>query len=169
MEMHDARFDSAEKIGAYLQEKRLSRDIGLDEVSAATGISTAVLLALENGEREKLPAEVYIRAFYKKYAAYLGIDTDEISAQYQQKKQSPKKGGNNFDFNPVVTLKGREENPFVETLRRLFLPLAIFILGIVVYLLYKNYLAPYNPLGFCRENYPSLCLLLNASPTDFFC
>lgn len=166
---HDSRFDSLETIGVDLQEKRLSRGIGLEEVSAATGISTSVLQALENGEREGLPAEVYIKAFYKKYSDYLGIDSAEIGAQYPQKVLSKKRIGRKFDFSTVITLKGREEHPLVETLRKLFLPLAILILAVLLYLVYKTYMAPYNPLGFFQGHNPSVDVPLSINPSGLFC
>ena len=120
-----ARPGCAGSIGAYMRDKRISRDIGTEEVSAATGISTTVLQALENDDRENLPAEVYIKAFYKKYAEYLGLDFAEVQAKYQQQAQSLKKTRRRFDFNTVVTLKGHGGSIFTETLRRLFLPMAM--------------------------------------------
>jgi len=125
----------------------MGRDIALEEVSESTGISTSVLEALENGDREKLPAEVYIKAFYKKYAEYLGLDPEEIHVKIQQPAQNLKKAGSRADFSTVITLKGQEENLFVAILRRLFLPITILVLGVLFYWIYKNYLAPYNPIG----------------------
>ena len=136
----------------------MGRDIALEEVSESTGITTSVLQALENGDREKLPAEVYIKAFYKKYAEYLGLDTEEIQVKIQQPAQDLKKAGSRSDFSTVITLKGQEENLFVAILRRLFLPIIILLLGVLFYWLYKNYLTPYNPLG----------SFLPSDPADFF-
>jgi cytoskeleton protein RodZ len=164
-----ARPGCAGSIGAYMRDKRISRDIGTEEVSAATGISTTVLQALENDDRENLPAEVYIKAFYKKYAEYLGLDFAEVQAKYQQQAQSLKKTRRRFDFNTVVTLKGHGGSIFTETLRRLFLPMAILLLGILLYWIYKNYLAPYNPLGFYQDHFPAFHSLLSANTSDFFC
>jgi cytoskeletal protein RodZ len=137
-------------------------------VSAATGISPAVLHALENEDREKLPAEVYIKAFYKKFAEYLDLNPEDIHPQYQQQAMGPKKGGTKVDFNTVITLKDREENLFAGILRRLFFPIAVLILGILFYWIYKNYLAPHNTLGFWRQYYPAVSSLLSQNGVDFF-
>jgi len=169
MKNKDGRVNSSDKIGAYLQERRLSRDISLEEVSESTGIATAVLQALENEDRDNLPAEVYIKAFYKKYAEYLGVDAEEILAKYLLQNQSVKKAGRRSGFNTVVTLKGQEENLFAEILRRLFLPLVILVLGALFYWIYKNYLAAYSPLGFRQEHLPSVCSLLISRSPCFFC
>ena len=61
-----------------MQERRISLNIGLEEVSEATGISPGVLKTLENDDREQFPAEVYVKAFYKKYVEFLGLDPEEI-------------------------------------------------------------------------------------------
>lgn len=168
MKNHDAQLNSSETIGAYLREKRMGRDIGLEEVSASTGISPAVLRALENEDREQLPAEVYIKAFYKKYAAYLDLDPEEIQAKYLQEAQGQKKTGRKFNSSTVITLKGQEENLFAQTFRRLLLPIAVLVSGILFYWIYKNYLAPYNPLGFYQEHLPNFYSYLLSNLPVFF-
>jgi cytoskeleton protein RodZ len=147
---------SSDTIGRYLRDLRLSRNISLEEVSELTGITTAVLQALENENREELPAEVYIKAFYKKYAQYLGVDSEEIQAKYLQKVPKMKKSGATSSFDTVITIKGQEENLFVEILRRLLLPLIIVILGLLCYWIYTNYLTSYNPFVFLQEHFPAV-------------
>jgi cytoskeleton protein RodZ len=169
MENQDAQMGTSVTIGAYLRDKRMSRDIALEEVSESTGISRAILKALENEDREQLPAEVYINAFYRKYAEYLGLNSEEIQTKYQLQAKSPKKVGRRFSSSTVMTLKGQETNLFAETLRRLFLPIIILVLGVLLYWIYKNYLAPYNPLGFYQENFSSVCSLLLSNSSDFLC
>jgi len=156
-------------IGAYLREMRTSRDMGLQEVSETTGISTRIIHALENEDREQLPAEVYIKAFYKKYAEFLGVDPEEILARYQQQTTSPKKAGRRYGLSTVITLKDRGENLFVEIMRRLFLPMAILLLGVLLYWLYKNYLAPYNPFAFIQENSSPIISFIHSHFSDFMC
>ena len=165
-EKHEVRVDSSQTIGAYLRDKRKSRDIALEEVSESTGIATAVLQALENGDREKLPAEVYIKAFYKKYAQFLGLDPADIQLQDQQLAHSSRKAGRRSGFSTVITLKRQEENLPAEILHRLFLPIVILVLGVLLYWIYKKYLAPYNLLGFSQGHLPSLCSFLPLNPSD---
>jgi cytoskeletal protein RodZ len=151
-----------------LREKRRQRALGLEEVSEATGISTNVLQALENEDRTQLPAEVYVKAFYKKYAKYLGINSAEIDTKYHQQDENLKKTGPRHHFSTVITLKGREENLFFEILRRLFLPLSILASGILVYWLYKNYLAPTDEIGFLKAHFPSVCSFVLSASADIF-
>lgn len=131
-----------------MQEKRISRNIGLEEVSEATGISTGVLKTLENDDREQFPAKVYIKAFYKKYAKYLGLDPEEILSAYQQQSQRQRKTGGRFNFSTVVTLKGKDESLFAEIVRISFVTIIVVLCGVLLYRIYINYLAPYNPIDF---------------------
>jgi hypothetical protein len=64
-------------------------------------------------------------------------------------------------------LKGQEDNLLAEILRRLFLPIIILVSGLLLYWIYKNYLAPYNPLGFYQEHFPFLCSHLLPNISDF--
>ena len=166
---HDARKDSARTIGTYLRDKRMNRDIGLEEVSAATGISSTVLRALENDDRDKLPAEVYVKAFYRKYAEYLDVDFEELQAKYQQQAQNLKKTRRRFDFSTVITLRGQGGNIVTETLRRLLLPIVILLFGFLLYWIYNNYLAPNNPLGFYLEQIPAFYSSMSSKAPDLFC
>jgi cytoskeletal protein RodZ len=166
---HDARKDSARTIGTYLRDKRMNRDIDREEVSAATGISSTVLGALENDDRDNLPAEVYVKAFYRKYAEYLDVDFEELQARYQQQAQNLKKTRRRFDFSTVITLRGQGGNIVTETLRRLLLPIVILLFGFLLYWIYKNYLAPNNPLGFYLEQIPAFYSSLSSKAPDLFC
>ena len=166
---NDARNDSARTIGTYLRDKRMNRDIGLEEVSAATGISSTVLRALENDDRDKLPAEVYVKAFYRKYAEYLDVDFEELQAKYQQQAQNLKKTRRRFDFSTVITLRGQGGNIVTVTFRRLLLPIVILLFGFLLYWIYNNYLAPNNPLGFYLEQIPAFYSSMSSKAPDLFC
>lgn len=107
-----------------------------------------VLKTLENDAREQFPAKVYVKAFYKKYAQYLGLDPEEILSAYQQQPQRQNKKGRRSNRGAVVALKGQEESLFAETARRLFVPVIAVLGCILLYWLYKNYLVPHNPFDF---------------------
>lgn len=92
-----------------------------------------------------MPAEVYIRAFYKKYADYLGLDPEEIFAAYGQQPLKKGRTGSKFNFNTVVTLKGKEENKLAGIANKLFIAVIIVFSGVLLYWIYKNYLASSIP------------------------
>jgi cytoskeletal protein RodZ len=58
------------------------RGVSLEEVSAATRISTRFLEAIESENWDSLPGGVFNRGFIRSVARYLGLDEDSIVAEY---------------------------------------------------------------------------------------
>ncbi len=73
-------------LGERLLKMREERCASVAEVSRNTGIQIAYLEYLESGEFEKLPAEVYVRGFLRRYAEYLGISDEPILRQYDRER-----------------------------------------------------------------------------------
>lgn len=65
-------------IGEMLRKKRNEMNASLKEAENATSIRINYLLALEEGEMNKLISPVYAQGFFKQYASFLGIDGDKI-------------------------------------------------------------------------------------------
>lgn len=68
--------------GDQLKREREMRGVSLDEISAATRISTRFLSALENEQWDQLPGGVFNRGFVRAVARYLGLDEEAIVAEY---------------------------------------------------------------------------------------
>lgn len=68
--------------GEHLKREREMRGVSLDEVSAATRISTRFLEAIENEKWEELPGGVFNRGFIRSIARFLGLDEDGLVAEY---------------------------------------------------------------------------------------
>lgn len=58
------------------------RGVSLEEISAATRISTRFLEALENDHWDQLPGGVFNRGFIRSVARFLGLDEDSLVAEY---------------------------------------------------------------------------------------
>ena len=58
------------------------RGVSLEEITAATRIATRFLLAIENEKWEQLPGGVFNRGFVRAVARYLGLDEENIVAEY---------------------------------------------------------------------------------------
>lgn len=71
-----------EQLGARLREARLARGMTLAEIQARTHIARETLEALERGEFDTQPADVYVRGFLRSYAREVGLDPTEVLAQY---------------------------------------------------------------------------------------
>lgn len=58
------------------------RGVSLDEISAATRISTRFLEAIEKDQWDRLPGGVFNRGFIRSIARFLGLDEDSLVAEY---------------------------------------------------------------------------------------
>lgn len=70
--------------GVILKEERLRQKLSLEEISGRTAINLKHLQAIENGDRRKLPADVFNIGFIKIYSAALGISPTESLKLYDQ-------------------------------------------------------------------------------------
>ena len=68
--------------GEHLKREREMRGVSLDEICAATRISTRFLEALESEEWEQLPGGVFNRGFVRAVARFLGLDEEGFVAEY---------------------------------------------------------------------------------------
>ncbi len=69
--------------GENLRREREMRGVTLQEISAATKISSRFLEALEDEQFSKLPGGIFTRGFIRAYAKYLGLDEEHVMAEYQ--------------------------------------------------------------------------------------
>jgi cytoskeletal protein RodZ len=68
--------------GENLKREREMRGVSLDEISAATRIAPRFLQAIENEQWDRLPGGVFNRGFVRAVAHYLGLDEENIVAEY---------------------------------------------------------------------------------------
>lgn len=75
-------------IGNILRTERETQGRTLTEVSKAVYIKTKYLSALEEENFAAIPGEVYVKGFIRAYASYLGVDGEELVAQYDGPSES---------------------------------------------------------------------------------
>jgi cytoskeletal protein RodZ len=68
--------------GEHLKRERELRGVSLEEVAAATRISTRFLEAIEKEQWDQLPGGVFNRGFIRAIARFLGLDEDGLVAEY---------------------------------------------------------------------------------------
>lgn len=73
---------STAPFGDQLKREREMRGVSLEEISAATRISTRFLEALENDQWDLLPGGVFNRGFIRSVARFLGLNEDNLVAEY---------------------------------------------------------------------------------------
>lgn len=80
---YDPQTEQQERLGTILQRIREHRGERIEEVARYLCIRVSYLIALENSEYEKLPADAYVIGFLKSYAAYLNLDDKGAVNQYR--------------------------------------------------------------------------------------
>jgi len=70
--------DQKRSIGDLLKQRRNEMNLSLKEAESATSIRMNYLHAIEEGEVTKLISPVYAQGFVRQYAAFLGIDGDQL-------------------------------------------------------------------------------------------
>jgi cytoskeleton protein RodZ len=70
--------------GERLKRERELREVSPHEVVVATRISLRFLEALENEDWDKLPGGIFNRGFVRAIARYLGLDEENLLAEYDQ-------------------------------------------------------------------------------------
>jgi cytoskeleton protein RodZ len=73
---------SSTPFGEHLRREREMRGVSLDEISAATRISTRFLQAIEKEQWDQLPGGVFNRGFIRSIARFLGLDEESLVAEY---------------------------------------------------------------------------------------
>jgi transcriptional regulator with XRE-family HTH domain len=74
--------EQAAALGDHLREAREARGLSVETLAARTRIAPRVVLALESGSAEELPAPVYVRGFVRAYCRELDLDPDYAVALY---------------------------------------------------------------------------------------
>jgi len=77
------------RLGDALRAQRERMGITLEQAAEDTRIRHKFLRALESGDYQTLPGVVYTKGFLRNYADYLGMDPDELTAQFQAERGAP--------------------------------------------------------------------------------
>lgn len=73
-------------VGEKFRNKRLEKEIELEDASEELQISETYLKAIENGNFDELPSEVYVKNFLQSYCVFLKLNFDEIFKEYEREK-----------------------------------------------------------------------------------
>lgn len=76
-------------IGEYLKQRRCEKNITLEEVASQTGIREQYLTALESGDFEKIPGDVFIKGFIRNYGNFLEENGNDLVEAYTKGLAAP--------------------------------------------------------------------------------
>lgn len=77
---------ASKTIGQILKEKRTELGLGLREAEILSSVSKLYIVALETDDYNAIPGEFYTRAYLKQYSEKMGLETDEILAAFDEKR-----------------------------------------------------------------------------------
>jgi hypothetical protein len=110
-------------VGDILRKKREELGQDLLEISRTLKISYTYLRALEDETFEKLPEEVYVKGYIRKYAEILNIDPEIVIQAYNQQVSPPQ--AENKEALEKDALKRKRAK-----LKLLLIPLFLFIITV---------------------------------------
>jgi cytoskeleton protein RodZ len=117
------------EFGSQLKQARESRGISLRQIATSTKISTVALESLERGDLSKLPGGIFSRAFVRAYAIEVGLDPDDVVAQFLVELGVHESQADKGEVHPEVTA---DDRAFLEQQRRAAMGLRIAIVVFVV-------------------------------------
>ncbi|MDA1307811.1 MAG: DUF4115 domain-containing protein [Acidobacteria bacterium] len=121
------------EFGSQLKQARESRGISLRQIATSTKISTVALESLERGDLSKLPGGIFSRAFVRAYAVEVGLDPDEMVAQFLVELGVHESQADKGEVRPEVTA---DDRAFLEQQRRaamdLRIAIAVFVVLVIV-------------------------------------
>lgn len=74
------------ELGERLREARESQGISISQAAVETRILQRYIVALEDGDFQHLPGDVYARGFIRNYAEYLAIPAEELIELYRRER-----------------------------------------------------------------------------------
>ena len=81
---------SLERIGNFIKEARLSRDQSIEELASDLKIGAHQLKAIEEGNEEKLPEIVFVKAMVRRISQKLKLDTEFIMDEFKGERKEIK-------------------------------------------------------------------------------
>ena len=81
---------SLKRIGNFINEARLSRNQTIEELASDLRIGAHQLQAIEEGDEEKLPEKVFIKAMIRRISQKLKLDTEFIMNEFNTERKEVK-------------------------------------------------------------------------------
>ncbi len=75
--------ENGKTVGEILREARLAKNLSLNDVEQGISVRARYLEAVENGEYDKTPGEVFVKGMIRSYGNYLGLDGLELVTKYK--------------------------------------------------------------------------------------
>ena len=84
---NDIKSNPLNRIGNFIREARLSRDQSIEELASILKIGAHQLKAIEDGNADQLPEEVFVKAMVRRISQKLKLDTEFIMAEFNKERR----------------------------------------------------------------------------------
>ena len=121
--------DSRASIGAQLRAARKKRKLEIEQVAHELHLDIDVVRALENDERDKLPAPIFVQGYLKSYGRFVGLPVEKLIKDYSEQMGEPP---------PLHVIKSAEKLPAVSqrSIRLIRYVIVLLLVAILVWLAY---------------------------------
>jgi hypothetical protein len=111
--------------GDRFKKARQSQGVSLDQIAFETRIGIRFLQAIENEDFHLLPGGIFNRGFIRTYAGRVGLDADQVVAEYERIS----------GHRPSVDIETASSPPLNPAQKSLF-PIALGILAVAIIIFY---------------------------------
>ena len=88
--VHDVEpADPRASIGEQLCAARKQRKLKIESVAKELHLDVDIVKALEDDDREKLPAQIFVQGYLKSYGRLVGLPVDELIRAYSEQVGGP--------------------------------------------------------------------------------
>ena len=98
---------SLKRIGNFIKEARISRNQSIEELASDLKIGPHQLQAIEEGNEDRLPEKVFIKAMVRRISEKLKIDTEFIMSEFKTERKEVKVE----EIVQEVQKKGKQSSP----------------------------------------------------------
>ena len=129
---------SLKRIGNFIKEARLSRDQSIEELASLLKIGEHQLKAIEDGDEENLPEEVFIRAMVRRISDKLKLDTKFIMNEFNNIQE--------IEIEEIIEESPKKPETTQKFKRKNFLGFGVFLIlsgliGLIASSLVLNFLS----------------------------
>ena len=88
-DFHIKHEPNSERVGDLIRKERVTRRIALETIAKDLKLNVKYIKALEANEYNALPADPYIRVYFRSLAKYLMLDPEEILKRFYEERGIP--------------------------------------------------------------------------------
>lgn len=82
----NAQETSKDRVGDIIRKERITRRITVETIAKDLKLNVKYIKSLEASEYEALPADPYIRVYFRSLAKYLSLDSEEIIKKFYEER-----------------------------------------------------------------------------------